>query len=99
MPFVRASITLRLSNVPPSVIGTQQSGWYPALPATPRDVLPLCQEQEVNREAFEVVRRKAQALRARLFSLRRVPTQQSVWHPILFRLASHLVSKISKHCL
>jgi len=36
----------------------------------------------VNREAFEVVRRKAQALRARLFSLRRIPTQQSVWHPV-----------------
>jgi hypothetical protein len=34
----------------------------------------------VNREAFEVVSRKAQALRARLFSLRRIPTQQSVWH-------------------
>jgi len=31
----------------------------------------------VNREAFEGVRRKAQALRARLFSLRRIPTQQS----------------------
>jgi hypothetical protein len=56
------------------------------LPATQVEAVPLWGEQEENREGFEVAKRKAKAPREGAFSLRRIATQQSVWHPVLWQL-------------
>jgi len=50
------------------------------LPATQVEAVPFWGEQEENREGFEVAKRKAKAPREGAFSLRRIATQQSVWH-------------------
>lgn len=52
------------------------------LAGTQVETVPLWQEQEGNREGFEVSRRKAKTLRASPSFLRRIATQQSVWHPV-----------------
>jgi hypothetical protein len=47
------------------------------------EVDPLWEEVEENKEGFEASRRKAKGVKDWGFSLRRIVTQQSVWHLLI----------------